>query len=179
MLIEHTKSQLLLVDIQARLVPAMTSSEDLVRQCGILVQAARELQVPVIASEQYPAGLGPTIPVLRDMLLGGEIYAKDEFSCLANAKLQERLLRFDGQTIIAGIEAHVCVLQTAMEMVATGRPVYVVVDATTSRLALSKQVALDRLATAGAELVTTEMVIFEWLRRAGTPSFKKLSRLIR
>ncbi|MET1028302.1 MAG: isochorismatase family protein [Dongiaceae bacterium] len=179
MLIEHTKSQLLLIDLQARLVPVMAPGEDLVRQCGILIEAARELQVPVLASEQYPIGLGRTIPVLRDMLAVGEIYEKDEFSCLANAELQERLLRFDCQTIIAGIEAHVCVLQTAMALRAMGRPVYVVVDATASRRALSKQVALDRLAAAGAELVTTEMVVFEWLRRAGTPVFRKLIRLIR
>src|SRR5437899_7758196 len=113
MLIEHARSLLLLVDIQERLLPAMAAGEEMVRQSGILLQAARELQVPVVASEQYPAGLGPTVAPLKALLAPGEIYGKEEFSCLANARLRDRLVQSDHQTIIAGIEAHVCVLQTA------------------------------------------------------------------
>lgn len=179
MLIEHARSILLLVDLQEKLMPAMAETRDICRQIGILLAAARALQVPVLASEQYPAGLGPTVPEIAAGLRQGEIQAKTEFSCYADPALRQRLLAAGDQVVLAGIEAHVCVLQTGLELLEAGRPVFVVTDAVSARRSESKTIALQRLAGAGATLVTTEMVVFEWLRRADRPEFKPLSRLIR
>lgn len=179
MLIEHARSLLLLVDLQEKLMPAMVGPANLGRQIGILLAAARELAVPVVTSEQYPAGLGPTVAEIGGKLHPDEVFAKTEFSCYANPTLRRRLEAGGDQVILAGIEAHVCVLQTALELVAAGRRVFVVGDAVSSRQADSKTIALQRLAGSGAMIVTTEMVVFEWLRRADRPEFKPVSRLIR
>src|SRR5215470_13803829 len=108
MLIEHARSLLLLVDLQEKLFPAMMDAERLGRQIGILLAAARELQVPLLASEQYPAGLGPTIGGIGALLRPDEIFAKTEFSCYANPALHRQLEGAADQVILAGIEAHVC-----------------------------------------------------------------------
>ena len=179
MLIEHAKSQFLLIDMQARLVPVMAESAGIMRQIDILLAAARHLSIPVLVSEQYPAGLGPTVPEIARHIHPGDILAKTEFSCFANAALRQRLEAAPDHLILAGIESHVCVLQSALDLVAVGRNVFVVADAVSSRRSDSKAVALQRLAAAGVTLVTTEMVLFEWLRRADRPEFKLLRRLIR
>lgn len=179
MLIEQAKSQLLLIDLQEKLLPAMADSATIMRQIGILLAAARQMKIPVLASEQYPAGLGPTVAEFRNELSSEEIFAKAEFSCWANPALRNRLNQAPAQLILAGIEAHVCVLQTAVELIGAGRTVFVVADAVSSRRVESKAIAMQRLAAAGAIPVTTEMVLFEWLRHADRPEFKPLSRLIR
>jgi nicotinamidase-related amidase len=179
MLIEHARSLLLLVDMQEKLMPAMVEPDLLARRIGILLGAARALAVPVVASEQYPAGLGPTVADIAGSLCPGEVFEKTEFSCYANPGLRRRLEAGGDHIIIAGIETHVCVLQTALELLDAGRRVFVVGDAVSSRLSDSKTIALQRLVTNGAAVVTTEMVLFEWLRRADRPEFKPISRLIR
>jgi nicotinamidase-related amidase len=179
MLIEHAKSQLLLVDLQERLMPAMAEGEPLVHKTTILLQAARALNVRVLASEQYPTGLGPTVAALASQLAPAEILTKTEFSCYANPGLRMRLDAAPRQVVLAGIEAHVCVLQTALDLIAAGRQVFVVADAVSARSLDSKSIALQRLAGQGVVVVTTEMVLFEWLRRADRAEFKQLSRLIR
>lgn len=179
MLIEHARSLLLLVDLQEKLMPVMAGPDALSRQTGILLAAARELAVPVVASEQYPAGLGPTVADIAGKLRPGEVFEKTAFSCYADAALRRRLEAGGDQVILAGIETHVCVLQTALELLEAGRRVFVVGDAVSSRQGDSKTIALQRLANSGAVIVTTEMVIFEWLRRADRPEFKPVSRLIR
>jgi nicotinamidase-related amidase len=179
MLIEHAKSQLLLIDVQEKLLPAMVDPAGITRQIGILLTAARQLVIPVLACEQYPAGLGPIIAEVAHFLRPDEVLAKTEFSCFANPALRQRLEAAPEQLILAGVEAHVCVLQSALDLAAAGRQVFVVTDAVSSRVSDSKSVALQRLAAAGVNLVTTEMVLFEWLRRSDQPSFKPLSRLMR
>jgi nicotinamidase-related amidase len=179
MLIEHAKSQFLLIDVQEKLLPVMVDPAGIVRQIGILLTAARHLSIPVSVSEQYPAGLGATVPEIAQHIRPGEILAKTEFSCFANAALRQRLEAAPDHLILAGIESHVCVMQSALELAAAGRKVFVVTDAVSSRRPESKSVALQRLAAAGVTLVTTEMVLFEWLRRADRPEFKLLRRLIR
>jgi len=133
----------------------------------------------VVVSEQYPAGLGRTVPELANLTPANAVHEKVEFSCFANPALHVALSAPDRQTVIFGIEAHVCVLQTAIEMAAASHDVTIVVDAIGSRVAESKEIALRRMQDAGVRLATTEMVLFEWLRRAGTPEFKAISRLIR
>jgi nicotinamidase-related amidase len=179
MLLDRARSQLLLVDIQDRLQPAIHEGVTVVRNATRLLEASRTLLVPIIASEQYPQGLGHIVGELQPLLPGNAVYEKVEFSCFANAALRNILSGAGKQTIVFGTEAHVCVLQTVLEMKDAGCDVTVVVDAVGSRAIESKDVALLRMADAGVRLATTEMVLFEWLRRAGTPEFKAISRLIR
>jgi nicotinamidase-related amidase len=179
MLLERDKSQLLMVDVQERLLPAMSDPTLVLKNGGRLLEAARTLVVPVVVSEQYPAGLGRTVPDLANLAPSNAVHEKVEFSCFANSALHAALSAPSRQTVIFGIEAHVCVLQTAIEMAAASHDVTIVVDAVGSRVVDSKEIALRRLQDAGVRLATTEMVLFEWLRRAGTPEFKTISRLIR
>ncbi|HET6159491.1 MAG TPA: isochorismatase family protein [Dongiaceae bacterium] len=179
MLLQRDKSQLLMVDMQERLLPAMSDPATIVRNGSHLLEAARTLTVPVLVSEQYPAGLGRTVPELANLAPANAVHEKVEFSCFANPALNAALSDSDRQTVIFGIEAHVCVLQSAIEMAAASHDVTIVVDAIGSRAPESKEIALRRMQDAGVRLATTEMILFEWLRRAGTPEFKTISRLIR
>ncbi len=180
MLIGRAESQLLVVDVQARLVPAMEPERPFLTACGKLLQAANALEIPVIASEQYPKGLGKTVPELAGLIAEGHRYEKMEFSCYANAGLRRALAGVNrSQVVLAGIEAHVCVLQTALELAGAGSAVFVVTDATASRRPESRETAFRRMAGAGVTLVTLEMVLFEWLRSAAGPEFRAISALIR
>ena len=179
MLLERARSQLLMIDIQEKLLPAISEAPTVVKNGSKLLEAARTLAVPVVVSEQYPSGLGHTVPELASLAPANAVHDKVEFSCFANPALKNALSGESKQTVIFGIEAHVCVLQTAIEMAEASHDVTVVVDAVGSRVADSKDVALRRMQDAGIRLATTEMVLFEWLRRAGTPEFKTISRLIR
>jgi nicotinamidase-related amidase len=179
MLLQREKSQVLMVDVQERLLPAMGEAALVSANGARLLEACRVLTVPVLVSEQYPQGLGRTVPELAQLAPANAVHEKLEFSCYANPGLRAALAGTGRQTILFGIEAHVCVLQTALEMAAAQCDVTVVADAVSSRAAQSKAIALQRLQAAGIRLATTEMVLFEWLRQAGTPEFKAVSRLIR
>jgi nicotinamidase-related amidase len=178
MLLERAKSLLLLVDMQERLVPAMANAADVTDRCGILLRAAYELGVPIFASEQYPKGLGATLPALAEFAT--RRLEKVEFSAYANPAIRDELkCAGQSQLILAGVEAHVCVLQTGLELIEAGYQVFVVADAVASRRAESREVALQRIARAGATLITVEMALFEWLRSASAPEFRSISKLIR
>ena len=178
MLLERAKSLLLLVDMQERLVPAMADAADVTARCGVLLTAANALEVPVLASEQYPKGLGPTVAALAG--LAPRRLEKLEFSAYANSAIKDALTEANRkQIILAGIEAHVCVLQTGLELIDAGFQVFVVADAVSSRRPESREVALHRVARAGATLITAEMALFEWLRSAAAPEFRAISKLIR
>lgn len=182
MLIRRDNSCLLVVDIQEKLLPAMQDPMLVVRNTGILMQAAARLGVPVLVSEQYPQGLGPTVAELRHLAPPDSILAKTAFSCADDPGLRQKLADLNRpQVIICGIEAHVCVLQTALGLSAGADKLSPVVvgDATSSRANANREAALARLRGDGVQIATTEMVLFEWLGRAGTPEFKELSRLIR
>ncbi len=179
MLLEQSKSSLLVVDVQERLLPAMASPDNILPPIQLLLRAAATLEVPILVSEQYPKGLGPTVSPIRDLVSQNRIAEKIEFSCAANPGLRSRLLDFGrDQLVLCGIEAHVCVLQTALGFIGE-RQVFVVADAIDSRQRESRSLALRRMERAGVELVTAEMVVFEWLGRAGTPKFKELSALLK
>jgi nicotinamidase-related amidase len=171
---------LLVVDVQERLTPVMTDPRRVIHHCGLLLRFARHLAIPALASEQYPQGLGPTMADLREWLQPGETFAKIHFSCADDRALAARVAALDRpQIVLAGIEAHVCVLQTAIDLAALGHQVYVVADACASRRAESEAMAWQRLRQASVTLVTLEMVLFEWLRQAGTADFKALSSFVR
>ena len=182
MLLARDKSQLLIVDVQEKLLPAMPDPERVVERCARLVRAARSLEIPITFSEQYPSGLGPTVAPLREALdYAGSVIEKVEFSCAKSDALRERLheLRRKGrpQVVMGGIEAHVCVTQTAIDLEDQGFEAFVVADAVASRAKASRRLALARLLKTGVDIVDSEMVIFEWLGQAGTPEFKELHGL--
>jgi nicotinamidase-related amidase len=180
MLIRANTSCLLVVDIQAKLAPVMAEPQTTIANTALLMQAAKRLDVPLLVSEQYPAGIGHTVPELAELATPGTVIEKMHFSCLGEDEYKKRLETLSRpQAVVAGIEAHVCVLQTAEDLLATGHDVFVVADATSSRKRSNHEAALERLRSAGARIVTTEMVLFEWLAKAGTAVFKDIIPLIK
>ena len=200
MLIDVNESQLVLVDFQPRLQVAMHEAEAVWANAGRLAQAARLLDVPVWGTEQNPSKLGALSPQLRDVCQ--RVLSKMQFSAVeeglaewlqpppatprGNARslprhLQKPQPEQSGRKsiVLAGVEAHVCLLQTALDLLDEEFEVWVVTDACASRTERNRDAAYDRLAGAGAELVTTEMVLFEWLRTAEHPDFKAVQAFIK
>lgn len=174
MLIRSSESVLTVIDMQARLVPAMQAPARTIRNTRTLLAGAEEMGVPILVTEQYPEGLGPTVPELR-LPDCAQVLPKMHFSCMEDAGFAAALQALGRrQVVIAGMEAHICVMQTAASLIEAGFEVFVVSDATASRTLDSEAACIARLTAIGAGIVTTEMVIFEWLGRAGTPAFKKM-----
>ncbi len=172
------KSLLLVIDVQERLVTAMDSPREVINACTKLVAVAARLNVPFIITEQYPQGLGQTIIDVRQAAGDKGIFTeKLEFSAAHNPEILQ-LIKKSGkkQIIIAGVETHVNVLQTAIQLKDLGYEVFVVANAVSSRENMQHAFALQRMAKAGVEVVTSEMVIFEWLEKAGTDIFKEITR---
>lgn len=183
-LLDSARTQLLVVDVQERLLPAMAEPQAVLAGCMRLVQAATILDLPITVSEQYPKGLGPSVESLRALWPpAARVFEKLSFSCMGDGALAERIrtLADEGrdQIVVCGIEAHVCVLQTAIAAQEAGLVAFVAADAVSSRAPVSKELALARMARAGVEVVTTEMAIFEWQRVAGAGHFKALSALVK
>jgi hypothetical protein len=180
MLLNAGQSCLVIVDVQENLLPAVIEPERLLANCAFLMRVAAKLDVPVLTSEQYPRGLGPTVGELRGLADNGQAIEKVEFSCMANPAFSEKFEAIGRpQAVIAGIEAHVCVLQTALQLRQRGHQTFVAGDATASRGATDARLAIQRMREAGAQIVSTEMIAFEWLGRAGTSVFKEVSALIK
>jgi nicotinamidase-related amidase len=184
MLIKAARSHLLLVDFQERLLPAVPEGERALARARILIEAAAELGVPVSVTEQYPQGIGPSSAALREALPpGATVHEKITFAASADPAFAEHVekLRRAGrdQLVVAGVEAHVCVLQTALGFKEAGCEVIVVGDAVASRDAASKERARHRLVQAGCVWADTEMVVFEWMERANTEAFRRLLKLIK
>ena len=182
MLIRVKYSCLLVVDIQEKLLGAMHDGDVVIHNVGILLQAAERLEVPVVASEQYPQGLGPTVAAVAEYFpdASSSPVSKLAFSCAADQGYMDRLLPLKRKhAVIMGIEAHVCVLQTALELTDEGYLCFVVADAVSSRAPEDLMLALERMKANGCEIVTTEMVLFEWLRAVETDESKELCKLVR
>ncbi|MGO4525628.1 hydrolase [Microvirga sp. 2MCAF35] len=184
MLLDAKRSHLIIVDLQARLMPAIHEGETILRNVRILLEAAKRLGVPVTVTEQYPKGLGTTIPPVQEALPAQAVtLAKTTFSAARNPGIVERVsgLRGGGrsQLVICGTEAHICVLQSALEFKTSGLEVFVVADAVSSRSIHSVNAACARLLHAGCQWVTTEMVAFEWMGEAATEDFRALAPLFR
>ncbi|EHL32088.1 isochorismatase family protein [Legionella drancourtii] len=177
MLLNKDESILLLIDVQEKLTPAVLDSNAFIAHCEWMLKLAKKMRVPILVSEQYPKGLGPTLESLRVYFNQDVCVDKVHFSCMSDTHYVQRLKQFHKQQLVLiGIEAHVCVLQTALEMKEQGFDVFVVVDAVSSRGEQNLKYGLKRMKQEGIHLVTSEMVFFEWLRMAGTPEFKELSK---
>ena len=174
-LLDHSRSALVLIDFQERLFPHVYEHQRVLARIDLLLFAANLLQIPLVLTEQYPRGLGGTIEEIRNASPQVQPLEKMSFSCVAAPGFRDRLfdLKRD-QIVLAGIEAHICVAQTALDLAARGENVYVVADATASRRPLDAQIAMQRLDRSGLTITTAEAVVFEWLRRAGTDEFKAI-----
>ncbi len=168
---------LLVIDVQEKLVPLIQDAAALVRNVAFLVDAARLLDVPVQCTEQYPRGLGPTVAELAQRL--PERPDKVAFSSCAVPAVVESFRRAARpKVVLAGIETHVCVLHTALDLLALDFRVYVAVDAVGSRYRIDHDTALRRLEQAGTVLTTAEACVFEWLGGSGHPRFREASKLV-
>ena len=177
MLLAAEGAVLLLIDLQERLVPVIHDGETMVARAVRLAEAARLLEVPVRATEQYPAGLGPTVAALASYPQA--VLAKTTFSAADAAGFPELLPAGAGQVIVAGCEAHVCVLQTVLGLLGAGHRVVVAADAAGSRDPADREAAIARARQHGAEIVTSEMVLFEWLRDSRHPKFRQVQKLLK
>lgn len=177
-LLSRQASRLLVIDMQERLLRVMRDAQAVTAQCELLLQAAACLSVPSFATEQYPQGLGATVEPLRSRL--GTIPAKLRFSA---ASAWDWAAAADGterrQIVLAGIETHVCVLQTALDLQSAGFDVYVVADAVTSRHEADQRIALERMRDQGVVVTSAEAVLFEWCEAAGTDEFRQISSLVK
>jgi len=172
--LEASTSLLLVVDIQARLVPVLNQAPAMIENARRLTVAARALDVPVVFVEQNAKALGPTAPELAAV----DVVAKMSFDAMGAPDFPTHLLA--GRSILViGCEAHVCVLQTVLSLLDQGHKVFVVLDAVASRRSENKAAALNRAERHGAEIVTTEMVLFEWLGSAEHPRFREIVALIK
>jgi nicotinamidase-related amidase len=183
-LLAADRSQLVVIDLQERLLPAIAGREGVLRNVRILLEAAAGLGVPVTVTEQYPVGLGPSVPSVLELLPPRTvILPKTTFAATGDSAIADRIagLAAEGRDriVLCGAEAHVCVLQTALRLREAGSPVFVVGDAVSSRSIDSVDAARRRLLQGGCYWITTEMAVFEWLERAGTAAFRALLPLIR
>ncbi len=177
MLLTASGSALLIIDLQERLMPAIHGGAAVVANAVRLAQGAGLLDVPVCATEQNPTGLGPTVEAVA--AYPQMVLAKTSFGAVAEPGFAHLLPPRTEEIVVVGCEAHVCVLQTVLELLAARHRVVVVADAIGSRDPAGRDVAIDRMRRHGAEVVTTEMVLFEWLRDSLHPQFRDVQKLIR
>lgn len=167
--------------MQVKLAPAMPKDamQTAIKNGGILAQAANLLSVPIIVTEQYPQGLGVTLPDITQHLANLKAIPKTAFSACGEPKFKQQLQRDKPMLVLTGMEAHICLLQTALDLHAAGKQVFVVEDAVISRDPANKANALARLRDAGCIVTNTESVLFEWLSDANHEAFKVISKLIK
>ncbi|HRP97937.1 MAG TPA: hydrolase [Rhodocyclaceae bacterium] len=176
MLMNRDKSVLLVIDVQEKLAPAIHEAERVVAGCVWLAQVARRIGVPVVVTEHFPDKIGATVPPVKAVTDGARYVTKQCFSaysdrCLAATAVDERR-----QVIVCGTEAHVCVQQTALDLRWAGKEVFVVAEASGSRDPANRDLAFARMRGHGIEIVSREMVAFEWLQRGGTDLFREVNR---
>lgn len=180
MKIDKSESILLVVDLQARLLPAITEGGPVLENALWLIGVAKRLGIPILVTEQYPQGLGRSAPEIIDALPAEAFIEKKCFSAVKEGPLLKAPGSDRRQWIVAGTEAHVCVQQTVLDLLASGREVFVVDEAVGSRKLRDKELALQRMLRHGADVVSREMVAFEWLEEADTEVFRDiLKRFVR
>ena len=180
--IERERSLLLVVDIQARLAPHVAGGDALIARTQALIAAARAFAIPIVATEHCADRIGPLVPAIRDSLAPHELFAKTRFSAGDHPEFLAKLARTTrSQVVVAGMEAHVCVIQTALAVAAAGYEMYVVADAVGSRSEreTDRTHALERMRAAGCLMAGTETVLFEWTRDGGDAAFRDVLALVK
>lgn len=176
MLMNKNDSLLLIIDVQEHLAPAQESPREVINGCAALLKVAQNLVVPYVVAEQSQNTFGPTMIDLRRVVGDSfKYYEKDTFSCFKNKEIRNTIkLSGKNQIVIAGLETHICILQTALDLRKAGYEVFVVADACSSRNALQNALGVQRLIKNEVDVVTVEMVTFEWLENAHSPKFKEI-----
>lgn len=169
----------MIMDIQERLVPVMDYRDEVVNNTKILIQASKEMNIPIIYTEQYPKGLGSTIAELDELIENGKRFEKTSFSAI-NEEVKKVLDSLGKKKIIiTGMETHVCVYQTVRDLILNGYEVFVVSDGVASRTKSNYLNGLELMKNMGAVITNTETIVFDLLKKAGTPEFKIMSKLIK
>lgn len=180
MRINRKESAALLIDIQERLFPHMDQSDELLRKSVLLIEGLKVLDIPMVITEQYPRGLGSTLNEISALMAGDQPLEKIAFSCCDEPRVMQHEVMQNYRTIIiCGIEAHVCVLQTVIDLRHAGYNAVVVHDCIASRNPEDKRVAVERMRSEGAVITSCESILFELARVAGTDEFKAISRLVK
>ncbi len=179
-LLDKKDVALVIVDIQERLVPAMGAKDDVIRNCGHLIEASRLMSLPVVLTEQYPKGLGATIPEIKELLPSCVPIEKTSFSCCGEPEFINAVKALGRRKVLlAGMETHVCVLQTALDLMIEGFEVHLVKDAVCSRAKSNWKTGIELMRDAGAVITSTEIVLFQLLQAAAGDAFKVLSKRIK
>ncbi|MBQ9874311.1 MAG: isochorismatase family protein [Thermoguttaceae bacterium] len=168
----------LIVDLQEKLVPAMDDAPRLVARSKYLLEGLSVLQIPVVQTRQYPKGLGDTLAEIQEAAPSAKYFDKTTFGCLETKEIRDFFVADSRPNVLlAGIETHICVLQTALELLELGKRVYLIADCSTSRSPFDAQIAQERAFQAGVVPATAEAILFETTRDAGSPYFKAISKL--
>ncbi len=180
--LEAEQCALVVVDIQEKLLPPIFNKEALVKNSQLLIRLAKILDLPIMVTTQYSKGLGATVPEIASLLEGIAAFDKLEFSCFGSDQFRSRLKALPGNrntVLLCGMEAHICVMQTALGALNEGYLVHVASDAVGSRAEWNWKIGLDRMKSAGAVISSTEMMMYELLRCSGTPQFKELLQYLK
>jgi len=179
-LLKPETTALLVIDIQERIIPVINNHQSVIDNTVKLIKGFNILGLPIFFTEQYPKGLGPTIKTISDELKEIKPFEKMTFSCSGAVNLiQELKSKNLIQIVVCGIEAHVCVLQTVLDLIENGFQINLAADAVSSRKEIDYKIALERMQQRGAEITTAESILFELLNVCGTPQFKEISRIVK
>jgi len=176
MLMNREKSVLLIIDVQVKLAPSIHDNENVAANCAWLAQVAERVGVPVVVTEHFPEKIGGTLESVRAATVGAQYVSKQFFSAQADGCLAGTAAESRRQVIVCGTEAHVCVQQTALDLRWAGKEVFIVAEASGSRDPANRDLAFERMRGHGIEIVSREMVAFEWLQRGGTELFREVNR---
>lgn len=179
-MLNRTDAVLIIIDIQGNLAQTMCDKENLFANTVKLISGFKVFNLPIICTEQIPQKLGLTIPVISQELNGIVPIAKEAFSCWDDRNFKEQLEGLNRRHIVlTGIESHVCVYQTALDLISNGYKVHLVTDAVSSRTSENRQVGIEAIKSAGAHITSIEMVLFELLRTAADPKFKDIFKIVK
>ncbi len=179
-MVEIENGVLVVVDVQGKLAQLMHNKETLFKNIQILIRACRILEIPIVWCQQVPSALGPTVPDIAELLTQDKPIDKASFSCCGCEEFVERLRSLGRrQVLLCGIETHVCIFQTAVDLLRKGCQVNVIADAVSSRTAENKEIGLQRIAAEGGRISSTEMTLFELLKTAEHPKFREIAKLVK
>lgn len=179
-LLQKENTALLIIDIQERILPVIFENERVVQNTLKLIKGFQILNLPIYYTEQYPKGLGPTENRIKEVLMNSNYYEKLSFSCYGAGNLFEEMKNKEiKNVVVCGIESHVCVMQTVLDLLANDFSVYAAADAVSSRREFDYKIALNRMEKHGAEITLTESILFEMLEVCGTEEFKTISKLVK